>query len=38
MVYIDVFCCSPEFDPEYTAVLIEEEFAALKGTWKVMTR
>jgi S-adenosylmethionine decarboxylase len=38
MIYIDVFCCSPEFDPEYTAVLIEEEFAALKGTWKVMTR
>jgi S-adenosylmethionine decarboxylase len=37
-VYIDVFCCSPNFDPEFCAVAIEEEFAAISGTWKVIGR
>jgi S-adenosylmethionine decarboxylase len=38
MIYIDVFCCSPNFDPELTTHVIEEEFAALKGTWQVVER
>ena len=37
-VYIDVFCCATEFNPEYCADVIEEEFAALKGTWQVVAR
>ena len=37
-IYIDVFCCSPNFDPESTSLIIEEEFAALKGTWQVVGR
>jgi S-adenosylmethionine decarboxylase len=37
-IYIDVFCCSPNFDTELTSLVIEEEFAALKGTWKVVGR
>ena len=37
-VYIDVFCCSPDFDPEHTIVTIEEEFAAYKGHWDVFDR
>lgn len=37
-VYIDVFCCSPNFDPEFCSCVIEEEFAALNGTWEVVKR
>jgi S-adenosylmethionine decarboxylase len=37
-VYIDVFCCSPNFDPEFCASVIEEEFASLRGTWQVVKR
>jgi len=37
-IYIDVFCCSPKFDPEFTSLVIEEEFAALKGSWQVVDR
>ena len=37
-IYIDVFCCSPNFDPDLTAYVIEEEFAALGGDWRVATR
>jgi S-adenosylmethionine decarboxylase len=37
-IYIDVFCCSPYFDPELTSLVIEEEFAALKGSWQVVGR
>jgi len=37
-IYIDVFCCSPNFDPQLTSLVIEEEFAALKGTWQVVGR
>ena len=37
-IYIDVFCCSPNFDTESTSLVIEEEFAALKGSWKVVVR
>jgi S-adenosylmethionine decarboxylase len=37
-IYIDVFCCSPNFDTELTSLVIEEEFAALKGSWKVVGR
>ena len=38
MIYIDVFCCAPSFDPKSCAAIIEEEFAALKGTWEVVGR
>ena len=38
MIYIDVFCCSPSFDPAYTANVIEEEFSALSGEWEVISR
>ena len=38
MIYIDVFCCSPNFNPEMTSFVIEDEFAALKGEWKVISR
>jgi S-adenosylmethionine decarboxylase len=37
-IYIDVFCCSPNFSPEMTSYIIEEEFAALSGVWHVATR
>ena len=37
-IYIDVFCCSPTFDTELTSLVIEEEFAALKGVWQVVGR
>jgi S-adenosylmethionine decarboxylase len=37
-IYIDVFCCSPNFDHESTSLVIEEEFAALKGSWRVVDR
>lgn len=37
-VYLDVFCCSEDFDPELCIVTIEEEFAAYKGDWKILDR
>jgi S-adenosylmethionine decarboxylase len=37
-IYIDVFCCSSDFDPELTSKIIEKEFAALNGTWQVVGR
>jgi S-adenosylmethionine decarboxylase proenzyme len=37
-VYIDVFCCSPNFDPEFCARIIEQEFCADDGVWKVVKR
>lgn len=37
-IYLDVFCCSDDFDPEFCIVTIEEEFAALKGSWQVIER
>ena len=37
-VYIDVFCCSEEFDPKYCSLVIEQEFSSLSGTWEVVGR
>lgn len=37
-VYIDVFCCSHNFNPELTARVIEEEFVAIGGSWDVISR
>lgn len=37
-IYLDVFCCSPNFDPEFCIATIEEEFAALGGVWSVIDR
>jgi S-adenosylmethionine/arginine decarboxylase-like enzyme len=38
MIYIDVFCCATNFDPEFCAVIIEQEFSAQKGVWKIISR
>ena len=38
MIYIDVFCCSEDFDPKLCAIVIEEEFAAYSGTWETVLR
>lgn len=37
-VYIDVFCCSPNFDPGFCATVIEEEFSAYDSVWQVVKR
>jgi len=37
-IYIDVFCCNPYFDPKLCIKIIEQEFSALSGTWKIMPR
>ena len=37
-IYIDVFCCSPNFDAKSCALVIEEEFAALEGEWDIVER
>jgi hypothetical protein len=37
-VYIDVFCCSAEFSPEFCSKIIESEFSALTSSWKVISR
>jgi S-adenosylmethionine decarboxylase len=37
MVYIDVFCCATNFDPDECACVIEREFGG-RGTWQVVTR
>ena len=38
MIYIDVFCCASNFDPESCSRIIENEFSALKGEWKTIYR
>jgi len=37
-VYLDVFCCSENFDPVFCSKIIEEEFLAINGTWDVVSR
>ena len=37
-IYLDVFCCSPNFDPKFCAKTIEEEFAAASSSWSVIDR
>jgi S-adenosylmethionine decarboxylase proenzyme len=37
-VYIDVFCCSENFDASFCSKTIEEEFVALSGVWEVVNR
>lgn len=36
-IYLDVFCCSPNFDPKFCAETIEDVFDG-KLTWTVMDR
>ena len=38
MIYIDVFCCAKNFDPEFCGRVIEEEFSAHKATWQTIYR
>jgi len=37
-IYIDVFCCSPSFDPNVCSQVIEKEFSALTAQWEVVLR
>ena len=37
-IYLDVFCCSPSFDPDFCSRVIEEEFSSLSASWKVASR
>jgi S-adenosylmethionine decarboxylase len=37
-IYIDVFCCSPNFNPKLCSDIIEKEFSAPRGTWDVVSR
>jgi S-adenosylmethionine decarboxylase len=37
-IYIDVFCCSPYFNPEKCMSIIEEEFSAPSGSWEIVGR
>ena len=37
-IYIDVFCCSPNFDPSKCMTVIEEEFSADSAKWQVISR
>jgi S-adenosylmethionine decarboxylase len=38
IVYVDVFCCSPSFDPTACAASIKENFGADAGEWQVVKR
>jgi S-adenosylmethionine decarboxylase proenzyme len=38
IVYIDVFCCSPGFDPDACAAAITREFGATGSSWSVVSR
>jgi len=38
MIYIDVFCCAPHFDPNVCAAVIQEEFASTSASWQVIDR
>jgi S-adenosylmethionine decarboxylase len=37
-IYLDVFCCSSNFDPKLCSKIIEHEFSALGGSWQVISR
>lgn len=38
MVYIDVFCCAKDFDPDRCAKVIEHEFQSKGAMWQVVQR
>jgi S-adenosylmethionine decarboxylase len=38
LVYVDVFCCSPSFDPAACALSIKENFGALDVKWQTINR
>lgn len=37
-IYIDVFCCSQDFDPEMCKKMIEIEFSSNEASWDIVTR
>jgi len=37
MVYVDVFCCAKNFDPDNCSRVLELEFAGI-GSWQTVTR
>lgn len=38
LVYVDVFCCSPSFDPDACATSIEENFGTTRAKWQTINR
>lgn len=38
IVYVDVFCCSPSFDPNACAQSIVENFGAKGAKWEIINR
>ena len=38
LVYVDVFCCSPSFDPDACAVSIQENFGTASAKWQIINR
>jgi S-adenosylmethionine decarboxylase len=38
IVYVDVFCCSPTFDPHECAQSIRENFGATHASWEIINR
>jgi S-adenosylmethionine/arginine decarboxylase-like enzyme len=38
MVYIDVFCCDPNFCPNYCASVIEQVFQSRSVVWQIVAR
>lgn len=38
LIYIDVFCCASNFNPELCSQIIEEEFNATSGHWTAVDR
>ena len=38
LVYVDVFCCSPNFDPGACATSIEENFGTTRAKWQTINR
>ena len=37
-VYVDVFCCSPNFDPEQTGRVILKKFRGSHAQWQLIKR
>jgi S-adenosylmethionine/arginine decarboxylase-like enzyme len=37
-VYVDVFCCSPSFDPGACATSIQENFGTSSAKWQTINR
>jgi S-adenosylmethionine decarboxylase len=38
IVYVDVFCCSPSFDPQACSTSIKENFGTGNAKWQIINR